>query len=85
MIEFLITIISVLIGYALGKNSLTKETYQDIKKEVEKRVYPHLKQPSQIIQRPDAKRLYEINNPKIEEETEEMKKALDEGIQPLTP
>ena len=85
MIEFLITIISVLIGYALGKNSLTKETYQDIKKEVEKRVYPHLKQRSQVINRPDAKRLHELNNPKIEEEQEEMKKALDQGIQPLTP
>lgn len=85
MIDFLITIISVLIGYALGKDSLTKETYQDIKKQVEKRVYPALRQPSQIIQRPDAKRLHKLNNPKIEEETEEMKRTLDGGIQPLTP
>jgi len=84
MTYFLITIISVLIGYFLGKNSITKETYQEIRKHVERKVLPQYKQASGVIQRPDAKRLYEINHPEIEEEKEEMKKALDQGIEPLT-
>lgn len=81
---FLITIISLLIGYFLGKGLATKDTYSEIKKEVEHRVLPQFKQPSGVIQRPDAKRVYEINHPQVEEETEEMRKALQKGIEPLT-
>ncbi len=82
---FSITIISVLIGYFLGKGSITKETYQEIKKEVEHRILPQFKQPSGIIQRPDSKRLYDLNHPEVLAEKEEMKKTLDNGIDPLTP
>ena len=69
---FIITIVSLLIGFVLGKGLATKNTYQEIKKEVEHRVLPHFKQPSGIIQRPDAKRLYDINHPQVEEEKEEI-------------
>jgi hypothetical protein len=85
MIYFIITITSVLIGYMLGKNSFTKETYQSIKKEVEHRVLPQFKQPSQVIQRPSAQRIYDLAHPQVMEEKEEMKKSLDQGIMPLTP
>ncbi len=85
MIDFAITIISVLIGYALGKNSLTKQTFQDIKKEVEHKVYPHFKQPSGVIQRPDAKRIYDLQHPEVLQEKEEMSKSIEDGIEPLTP
>ncbi len=82
---FIITIVSILLGYILGKNSLTKQTFQDIKKEVEHKIYPHFKQPSGVIQRPDAKRIYDLQHPEVLAEKEEMKKTLDEGIDPLTP
>lgn len=82
---FIITIVSILIGYFLGKGLASRDTYSQIKKEVEHRVLPQFKQPSGVIQRPDAKRIYDIQHPQIEEEKEEMRKTLDAGIQPLTP
>ena len=76
------------VGYYLGRGFSTKDTYQEIKKEVEHRVLPHFKQPSGIIQRPDAKRIYDIQHPQVEEEKEEMAKLFDgEGnikVEPLT-
>jgi hypothetical protein len=82
---FIITIVSILIGYFLGKGSISKDTYQEIKKQVEHRVLPKYTQPSGPIQRPDAKRLYDLEHPEVEEEKEEMRKVMQEGIKPLTP
>jgi hypothetical protein len=85
---FIITIVSLLLGYFLGRGVVNKDTYQEIKKEVEHRVLPHFKQPSGVIQRPDAKRIYDIQHPQVEEEKEEMSKLFDgEGnikVEPLT-
>lgn len=82
---FIITIVSVLIGYFLGKGLATKNTYNDIKREVEHRVLPQFKQPSGVIQRPSAQRVFDLQHPEVLEEKEEMSKSLEKGIEPLTP
>lgn len=84
---WLITIITFLIGYFIGKGSVNKETYQEIKKEIEHKVYPHFRQPSGIIQRPDAKRIKELSDPAIEGEKEAMRDLLGnlDKVEPLTP
>jgi hypothetical protein len=85
---FIITIVSLLLGYFLGRGVVTKDTYREIKKEVEHRVLPQFKQPSGVIQRPSAKRIYDIQHPQVEEEKEEMSKLFDKdgqiNVEPLT-
>lgn len=84
-IAWLLNIVSLLLGYFLGKGTLSKTTYEEIKKQVEYKVLPHYRQPSGIIQRPSASKIFKMQHPELEEEEEEMKKTLDNGIQPLTP
>jgi hypothetical protein len=81
---WLATIITFLLGYALGKGAINKETYQAIKKELAHKVLPQYTQPSGLVKRPDAKTLFKRQHPEIQQEEEEMAKTLDGGIQPLT-
>jgi hypothetical protein len=84
LLSWFMSIITFLLGFALGKNAFTKQTYEAIKKGVEHRTLKQYKQPSGVIQRPNAQRIYELNNPDILEQKEEMKKSLEAGIEPLT-
>ncbi len=84
ILSWFFAIITFLLGFALGKNAFTKQTYEAIKKGVEHRVLPQYKQQSGIVQRPSAQRIHELNNPQIIEEKEAMKEALDKGVEPLT-
>ena len=81
---FIITIVSVLIGYFLGRGVVTKNTYQEIKQSLEHKILPQFKQPSGVIQRPSAQRVYDLQHPEVLEEKEEMAKMMQEGIEPLT-
>lgn len=72
---FLITIISILIGYTLGRITpeQIKEKYEEYKREIIKK-----REPVGAVIAPDAKRLELINNPEKAEEEEELNKLFGE-------
>lgn len=72
---FLITIISLLIGYTLGRYSPDelKQKYVEYTKELKKK-----SSPVGAVLSPDAKRLEQLNNPKKYEGEKEMEKVFEE-------
>jgi hypothetical protein len=82
---WLATIITFLLGYALGKGSAHRQRpIKLLRKSWHTRVLPQYTQPSGLVKRPDAKTLFKRQHPEIQQEEEEMAKTLDGGIQPLT-
>lgn len=75
MTYFLITIISLLIGYALGSKYSRKQAIQDVQAILNKVKMVNVK--SGVVKRPDAKTLYVRNNPKLQEAHDAMKETLD--------
>lgn len=84
ILSWIFSLSTFVVGFYLGKGSLTKQTYTEIKKELEHKILPHYTQKSGLIDRPTAQRLNEIQNPKTQEEIDAMRGALEQGIQPLT-
>ncbi len=84
MISFILlwigAITTFLLGYFLGKGKISTDTFADIKKQIEHKTYPQYTQPSGIIKRPDAKRVRELNDPKVQEESEAMRDLLGKGL-----
>ena len=72
---FLITIISLLIGFVLGRFSPSelKEKFETYKREIIKK-----RSPVGAVLAPDAKQLDRIQNPKKYEEEKEMEKVFEE-------
>ena len=83
-VAWIMASLTFVVGYLLGKGSLTMNTYQNIKKELSHKILPQYRQPSGLVQRPTAEKLNEYRHPEIKEEKEEMRKTMQEGIEPLT-
>lgn len=86
ILSWFFSLITFVVGFYMGKGTLTKETYQSIKKQLDHKILPQYKQPSGLVMRPDAKRIRELNNPQIQEEADAMREVLADldNVQPLT-
>lgn len=67
-------ILTLLLGYAIGRNSLTMENVDNLLKTAKKKIMP-----SRVgaIKRPDAQTLYNRANPLIAQEKEAVQEALE--------
>lgn len=72
MIEWLITMITFFLGYALGRDALTKKNLETVGKIIKDKVFPVK---LGAVTRPSAGRLNQ--NPQEEMANKEVKKALD--------
>lgn len=77
--DWLMTITSLLVGYALGKGTITKESIMEAEKIVYKSVDNKLHPPG-VVNRPSAAKVNLWANPKKEEEEKAMSDSLKRDL-----
>lgn len=77
----LIVLLAVLVGYYLGSQRNFKSDYQQIAKDIKRKLE---KDDIGPVKRPSAEKIWEMNNPLIAAEKAEMSKLLNKTFTPVS-